>query len=103
MYPPIAKAAHVTGNVTLRATVKDGQVVKTDVLFKLDPSGQRFLETSTVENLKTWHFAADVNVVFTVTCTYAIPARRPKNRRMPGSLSFPLWTFKSRFVLQSRQ
>jgi len=72
LYPPIAKAAHVTGKVILRATVKDGQVVKTDVLSKLDPSGQRFLETSTVENLKTWHFAADVNGVFTVTYTYAI-------------------------------
>lgn len=72
MYPPIAKAAHVTGKVTLRATVKDGQVVKTEVLSKLDPSGQRFLETATVLNLKTWHFAADVNGVFTVTYTYAI-------------------------------
>jgi Gram-negative bacterial TonB protein C-terminal len=72
MYPPIAKAAHVTGKVILRATVKDGLVVKTDVLSKLDPSGQRFLETSTVENLKTWRFAADVTGVFTVSYTYAI-------------------------------
>jgi outer membrane biosynthesis protein TonB len=72
MYPPIAKAAHVTGKVVLRAIVKDGLVVKTDVLSKLDPSGQRFLETSTVENIKTWRFAADVNGVFTVTYTYAI-------------------------------
>jgi len=72
MYPPIAKAAHVTGKVVLRAIVKDGLVVKTDVLSKLDPSGQRFLETSTVENLKTWRFAADVNGVFTVTYKYAI-------------------------------
>jgi hypothetical protein len=30
------------------------------------------LETSTVENLKTWRFAADVNGVFTVTYKYAI-------------------------------
>jgi outer membrane biosynthesis protein TonB len=72
MYPPIAKAAHVTGRVILRATINDGQVVKTDVLSKLDPSGQRFLETAAVLNLKTWHFAADVNGVFTVTYIYAI-------------------------------
>jgi hypothetical protein len=72
MYPPIAKAAHVTGKVILRATVKDGLVVNTDVLSKLDPSGQRFLETSTVENLKTWRFAADVTGVFTVSYTYTI-------------------------------
>src|SRR5271154_2908756 len=65
VYPPIAKAAHVTGKVTVRVTVKDGLVVQTDVLSK--PSGQRFLETPTVENLKTWHFAADVAGTFTVT------------------------------------
>lgn len=71
-YPPIAKAAHVTGKVSVRVTVKDGRVVKTDVVSKLDPAGQRFLETPTVENLKSWRFAADVNSEFTVTYTYAI-------------------------------
>lgn len=71
-YPPIAKAAHVTGKVSVRVTVKDGQVMKTDVVSKLNPAGQRFLETPTVENLKTWRFAADVNGEFTVTYTYAI-------------------------------
>ena len=54
VYPPIAKAARVTGKVIVRVTVKDGLVVQTDVLSK--PSGQRFLETPTVENLKTWRF-----------------------------------------------
>jgi hypothetical protein len=71
-YPPIAEAAHVTGKVSVRVTVKDGQVVKTDVVSKLDPAGRRFLETPTVENLKTWRFAADVTTEFTVTYTYAI-------------------------------
>jgi len=61
MYPPIAKAAHITGKVIVRVTVKRGQVVKTDVLSKPDiASGQRFLESPTVGNLKTWHFAANV-------------------------------------------
>jgi hypothetical protein len=73
MYPPIAKAAHVSGKLILRATVKDGLVVKTDVLSKADvAAGQRYLESPTVENLKRWRFAADVNGVFTVTYTYAI-------------------------------
>lgn len=71
-YPPIAKAAHVTGKVSVRVTVKDGQVVKTDVVSKLNPAEQRFLETPTVENLKTWRFADDVTTEFTVTYTYAI-------------------------------
>jgi outer membrane biosynthesis protein TonB len=85
MYPPIAKAAHVTGKVIVRMTVKDGAVVKTDVLSKLDPSGQRFLETPTIENLRTWRFAADVNGVFTVTYTYDISgteADEPTNNKI---------------------
>src|ERR1700761_5767618 len=50
VYPPIAKAARVTGKVTIRITVKDGAVVGTDVLSKLTPAQQRFLETPTMEN-----------------------------------------------------
>jgi hypothetical protein len=47
MYPPIAKAAHITGKVMVRVTVKDGLVVKTDVLSKpYVRSGQRFLESA---------------------------------------------------------
>ena len=43
------------------------------MLSKADvTAGQRYLESPTVENLKTWRFAADVNGVFTVTYTYAI-------------------------------
>jgi len=72
VYPPIARAAHVTGKVTVRVTVKDGAVAKTEVLSKLDPAGRRFLETPTTENLKTWHFAANVNGEFRVTYSYAI-------------------------------
>jgi hypothetical protein len=73
MYPPIAKAAHVTGKVIVRITVKDGLIVQTDVLSKpAVSSGGRLLESPTVENLKTWHFAADVTGAFTVTYTYEI-------------------------------
>ncbi len=85
MYPPIARAAHITGKVTVRLTVEDGLVVRTDVLSKLDPSGQRFLETVTVENLKTWRFAATVTGAFTVNYTYEIsgtPTDEPTNARV---------------------
>jgi hypothetical protein len=34
MYPPIAKAAHITGKVVVRVTVKDGLVVKTEIASK---------------------------------------------------------------------
>jgi TonB family protein len=83
VYPPIAKAAHVSGKVIVRVTVKDGSVVKTVVLSKLDPSGQRFLETPTVENLKTWRFSADVNGEFSVTYTYAISGDETDNPTNP--------------------
>jgi TonB family protein len=72
MYPPIAKAAHITGKVIVRVTVKNGSVAQADILSKLDPSGQRFLEVPTVANLKTWHFAAEVSTEFIVTFTYKI-------------------------------
>jgi outer membrane biosynthesis protein TonB len=45
MYPPIAKAAHITGRVIVRVTVKIGQVAKIDILSKPDvASGHRYLE-----------------------------------------------------------
>jgi hypothetical protein len=73
MYPPIARAAHITGKVMVRVTVKKGLVVKTEVLSKPDvAAGQRYLESPTVENLKTWRFAADVTGAFTATYTYEI-------------------------------
>jgi hypothetical protein len=80
MYPPIAKAAHITGKVVVRVTVKDGLVVKTDVR-----SGQRFLESPTVENLKTWRFAADVTGEYTMTYTYEISgeaSEQPTNAKV---------------------
>jgi hypothetical protein len=85
MYPPIAKLAHITGKVIVRVTVRDGLVAKADILSKLDPSGERFLETPTVANLKTWRFAADVSTTFTVTYTYQIsgkPTDEPTNDRV---------------------
>lgn len=73
MYPPIARTAHIAGKVIVRATVRNGLVVKTEVLSKADvAAGQRFLESPTVENLKTWRFAADVTGTFTVNYTYEI-------------------------------
>jgi hypothetical protein len=69
----------------VRVTVEGGPVVRTDVLSKLDPSGQRFLETPTVENLKTWRFADAVTGTFTVTYTYGISGEQtdaPTNARV---------------------
>jgi TonB family protein len=90
MYPPIAKAAHITGQVIVRVTVKNGQVAKTDILSKPDvASGQRYLETPTVENLKTWRFAADVTGVFTVTYTYSISGTETEEPTNPKIVMLP--------------
>jgi hypothetical protein len=84
VYPPIAKAARVTGKVLVRVTVKDGAVVQTAVLSKPgDASRQRFLETPTVENLKTWRFAADVSGTFNVTYTYEISGKESDDLTNP--------------------
>jgi Gram-negative bacterial TonB protein C-terminal len=76
VYPPIAKAARVTGKVIVKVTVKNGMVVQTNVLSRPDvASRQQFLDAPTVENLKTWRFAADVSGTFTVIYTYEISGK----------------------------
>lgn len=73
MYPPIAKAAHVTGTVVVRVTVKDGLMIQTDVLFKpAVASARRLLESLMPDNPKTWRFAADVTGAFTVAYAHEI-------------------------------
>ncbi|MGA2898543.1 MAG: hypothetical protein ABSE27_13240 [Acidobacteriaceae bacterium] len=67
VYPPIGRAASVTGKVIVELTVSDGKVTGTDV-----KSGARMLVGGTVANLQTWRFASDVSGKFTVTYTYAI-------------------------------
>jgi len=67
VYPPIGRAASVTGKVIVEITVAGGKVTSTDV-----KSGARMLVGGTVANLQTWRFASDVDGKFTVTYTYAI-------------------------------
>ncbi|MBB5061364.1 hypothetical protein HDF16_006100 [Granulicella aggregans] len=85
-YPPIARAAHVTGQVTIRATVEHGLVVRTEILSQPNATqGQRLLETPTVENLETWRFSTQTAGAFTVTYTYAISGgvvNEPANPRI---------------------
>jgi TonB family protein len=67
VYPPIGRAASVTGKVIVEMTVSGGKVTGTEV-----KSGARMLADGTVANLQTWRFASDVSGKFTVTYTYAI-------------------------------
>jgi hypothetical protein len=85
-YPPIAKAAHITGVVVVRVIVKAGSVVEAGVTSKPTmASGGRFLEQATLENLKTWHFAVTVNDTFAVSYRYKIldtETEEPTNDRV---------------------
>lgn len=67
VYPPIGRAAQITGKVVVELTVNGGKVTRTDV-----KSGSRYLVGGTVANLQTWRFASDVNGQLTVTYTYTI-------------------------------
>lgn len=79
-YPPIWRAAHLSGKVIVRVTVKSGRVVETSV-----QSGESPLQVPTTSNLKTWRFDDQVSGEFTVTYTYEIsgaPTEAPTNPRV---------------------
>ncbi|MGH9604422.1 MAG: hypothetical protein ACRD3N_01865 [Terracidiphilus sp.] len=76
-YPPIWRAAHLSGRVVVLVTVKQGRVAETDV-----KSGDPHLRFPTIANLKTWRFDDSVNDQFTVTYTYQMsgePTDGPTN------------------------
>jgi hypothetical protein len=80
MYPPIWRAAHLTGKVSVRVIVKNGRVVETTV-----QSGEPHLQVPTISNLKTWRFDDQVSGAFTVTYTYEIsgePTDDPTNPKV---------------------
>jgi hypothetical protein len=80
MYPPIWRAAHLSGKVIVFVTVKRGRVVGTDV-----KSGEQHLQEPTVQNLKTWRFGDKVDGAFTVSYTYQIsgePTDNPTNPKV---------------------
>jgi len=91
-YPPIARAAAITGSIKVRASLKDGRVVETNVLSEnlesrglILKSDSPFLTLPTVENLKSWRFNSDVNDTIVVTYTYDISGAetdQPTNPRV---------------------
>ena len=78
IYPPIGRAARITGKVVVAVTVSGGKVTGTEV-----KSGPRLLEGCTVSNLQTWRFTSDVNGTFPVTFTYAISGDETDNPTNP--------------------
>ena len=91
-YPPIAETAHVTGRVTVRVTVENGKVVKTEVVdtevrnrsqILLPKTGAQWLTAPTEENLKSWRFDSSVKDAFMVNYNYEISGTETDNPTNP--------------------
>ncbi len=68
LYPPIARAARISGTVQVQVTVKDGAVVNTEVKSRANP----LLVVPTLANLKTWQFWPKTDAAFLVTYIYTV-------------------------------
>jgi hypothetical protein len=77
-YPPIWRAAHLTGKVVAAVTVKDGRVVGVN-----QTAGDPYLFDTTMQNIKTWVFESGTEAVFTVTFTYRMTSEETEERTNP--------------------
>lgn len=85
LYPPVAKAARISGTVRVEITVKNGAVTNTDVKFSAHP----MLVKATLDNIKTFQFVPDANGTFVTTYTYVLEkkeTRFPENPRIEMQL-----------------
>ena len=85
-YPPIARAARLTGSMKVRVKVESGKVTKLDVLDAKGASGSQVLEHGSpllidpaLSNLKSWRFNPSVNTSFDLIYTYKIDPALPEN------------------------
>ncbi len=67
IYPPIARAAHVSGKITLTVTINADGTVKHVEATADNPAAQRapILQQSAVENMKYWTFAKPPSAPYT--------------------------------------
>ncbi len=75
LYPQMARVARISGTVEVQVTVKDGQVVNTQVKSPR-PGGAAILEQATVENIQSWHFYKLDNGTFTTKFVYQIETKK---------------------------
>lgn len=74
MYPQMARIARIFGTVEVTVTVKDGQVVNTEVKSPR-PGGAAILERATVDNIQTWRFYKLDSGTFTTKFIYQIETK----------------------------
>lgn len=93
VYPPIAKAAHVQGDVLLHVSVSEtGAVIAIDVV-----GGPAMLKGAAIEAVKHWTYtpfevngmAAPVKVVVSVPFSLGIPSVTEKSDQAIGQAFFP--------------
>ena len=75
LYPQMARVARIFGTVEVQVTVKDGQVVNTQVKSPR-PGGAAILERATVENIQTWRFYKLDSGTFTTKFIYQIETKK---------------------------
>jgi len=86
-YPTIARTARISGKVEVRVTVKDGNVISTEV-----KSGPPILARTTVANIQSWRFYPLVNATFTTTFIYELNSVQPLDPQNPKvELQLPLF------------
>jgi len=65
-FPPAARAANITGSVSLSVTIDaDGHVMKVEAM-----TGPKLLQTAAAENLQHWAFAKPPTAPYEETITY---------------------------------
>jgi outer membrane biosynthesis protein TonB len=67
LYPALAKAARVSGDVQVVVTVRNGEVVDARAT-----SGNPLLASPTTANVRTWKFYKTVDATFTTTFSYRL-------------------------------
>jgi len=75
LYPPLARQAHIEGEVKLEVSTDYDHVASVSVV-----NGQPMLAQAARDNVKTWHFRPDIRMTFTVTFRYKLLAVSEKAR-----------------------
>ena len=75
LYPQMARVARIFGALEVQVTVKDGEIVNTEVKSPRT-GGAAMLERATIENIRTWRFYKLDSGTFTTKFIYQIETKK---------------------------
>jgi Gram-negative bacterial TonB protein C-terminal len=75
LYPQMARVARIFGTIEVQVTVKDGEVVNTEVKSPR-PGAAAILERAAVENIRTWRFYKLDSGTFMTKFIYQIETKK---------------------------